>query len=69
LNFDLALLKNTRVSESKVLQFRLKTFNTFNHKQFFGPASVDGGVDTNLFGHVVNAAPPRLVQLALKLAF
>ena len=69
LNFDLALLKSQRLAESKVLQFRLETFNTFNHAQFFGPAAVDGGVDTSLFGRVVNAAPPRLVQVALKFAF
>jgi hypothetical protein len=30
---------------------------------------VDGGVDTKLFGQVVNAAPPRLVQAALKFMF
>jgi hypothetical protein len=69
LNFDLALLKNMRLSETKQMQFRLETFNTFNHAQFFGPAAVDGGVDTKLFGQVVNAAPPRLVQLALKFMF
>jgi hypothetical protein len=68
-NFDLALLKNIRLSESKILQFRLETFNTFNHAQFFGPAAVDGGVDTNLFGQVVSAAPPRLMQAALKFSF
>jgi hypothetical protein len=69
LNFDIALLKDWRLAESKLLQFRLETFNTFNHAQFFGPAAVDGGVDTNLFGKVVNAAPPRLMQLALKFSF
>jgi hypothetical protein len=69
LNFDLALLKTMRLTESKVLQFRLETFNTFNHAQFFGPAAVDGGVDTKLFGKVVNAAPPRLMQAALKFNF
>ena len=69
LNFDLALLKNVRLGESRALQFRLETFNTFNHAQFFGPAAVDGGVDTSLFGKVVNAAPPRLVQVALKYTF
>ena len=46
LNFDLALLKNWRITETKLLQFRLETFNTFNHAQFFGPAAVDGGIDT-----------------------
>jgi hypothetical protein len=40
--FDMALLQETHVSESKVLEFRMETFNTFNHAQFFGANSVDG---------------------------
>jgi hypothetical protein len=67
-NFDLALLKTMSISESKLLQFRLETFNTFNHTQFFGPVSVDGDISSNLFGQVVTAAP-RLMQIALKLLF
>jgi len=39
-NTDLALLRSFRITETKALQFRLETFNTFNHSQFFGPASV-----------------------------
>jgi hypothetical protein len=69
LNFDLALLKSIRLRESKALEFRLEAFNAFNHVQFFGPAAVDGGIDTALFGQVVNAAPPRLMQVALKFTF
>jgi len=69
LNFDLALLKDVRLSESKSLQFRLESFNTFNHAQFFGAAAVDGGIDDNLFGQVVHAASPRLMQIALKFTF
>ena len=69
LNFDIALLRTVRLAESKMLQFRLETFNTFNHTQFFGSAAVDGGIDTKLFGHVVNAAPPRLMQVAVKFTF
>jgi hypothetical protein len=69
MNFDLALLKNFRLGESKQLQFRLETFNTFNHTQFFGPVAVDGDVDSQTFGRVVKAAPPRLVQLAAKITF
>jgi Carboxypeptidase regulatory-like domain len=68
-NTDLALLRNFQIRESKVLQFRLETFNIFNHTQFFGPAAVNGNVDSRLFGQVVNAAPPRLMQLALKYTF
>ncbi|MGH9559329.1 MAG: TonB-dependent receptor domain-containing protein, partial [Bryobacteraceae bacterium] len=69
LNFDLALLRSFKISESKALQFRLETFNTFNHTQFFGPAAVNGDVDNALFGQVVKAASPRLMQMALKFTF
>jgi len=69
LNFDLALLRSFKVMENKALQFRLETFNTFNHAQFFGPAAVNGDFGTDLFGRVVKAAPPRLVQVALKFTF
>ena len=69
LNFDLALLKSFRVSESKALQFRMETFNTFNHAQFFGPIAVNGDEDSKLFGQVIHAAPPRLMQVALKFTF
>ncbi|MEP7351842.1 MAG: carboxypeptidase regulatory-like domain-containing protein [Acidobacteriota bacterium] len=68
-NSDIALLRNFRFSESKVLQFRLETFNTFNHTQFFGPQAVNGDYSSALFGHVVNVAPPRKSQLALKFTF
>jgi hypothetical protein len=68
-NSDIALLKSVRISESKNLQFRLETFNTFNHTQFFGAGSVNGDIDSDLFGQVVKAAPPRLMQLAVKYTF
>ena len=68
-NFDLALLRSFVLSERKALQFRLETFNTFNHAQFFGPAAVNGDFGTATFGQVVQAAPPRLVQIALKFTF
>ena len=68
-NSDLALLRNFRISETKALQFRVESFNTFNHAQFFGPVAVNGDIDSGLFGNVVKAAPPRLMQVALKLTF
>lgn len=68
-NFDLALLKTFRFNESKSLQFRMEAFNAFNHANFFGPAAVNGNIDSTLFGQVVNAAPPRLMQAALKFMF
>jgi hypothetical protein len=69
LNFDLALLKNFPFTEHKSLQFRVEAFNTFNHAEFFGPAAVQGNIDSPTFGQVIKAAPPRLVQAALKFLF
>ena len=68
-NYDMALLKNVRLTESKSLQFRLEAFNVFNHAQFFGPPTVDGNISSSTFGQVVNADPPRLVQLGAKFFF
>jgi len=68
-NFDIALLKETHFTEARVLEFRLETFNTFNHAQFFGANTVDGNVNSATFGQVTSAMSPRLVQAALKFRF
>ncbi|HJX94394.1 MAG TPA: carboxypeptidase regulatory-like domain-containing protein [Candidatus Acidoferrum sp.] len=68
-NYDIAILKNVRLTEAKSLQFRVEAFNAFNHAQFFGPQAVDGNIDSSTFGSVVSAAPPRLVQLGAKFFF
>lgn len=68
-NYDLTLQKNLKLAESKSLQLRLEAFNAFNHAQFYGPNSVDGNISSATFGHVVSAAPPRLLQIALKMVF
>ena len=70
-NYDMALLKDVRLTESKSLQFRLEGFNVFNHAQFFGPLAVDGNIGDagSTFGQVVSAAAPRLVQLGFKFLF
>ncbi len=68
-NTDLVLKRNFQIRETQVLQFRWEVFNVFNTTQFFGPEAVNGDVDNPLFGHVINAAPPRLMQLALKFTF
>jgi hypothetical protein len=68
-NFDLALLKDLRFTESKMLQFRLEAFNAFNHAQFYGAAAVNGNISSAAFGRVVGAASPRLLQMAAKFYF
>jgi hypothetical protein len=68
-NTDLVLAKSVSITEGKSLQLRLEVFNVFNHSQFFGPATVNGDISSPLFGQVVQAAAPRLVQLAAKFTF
>lgn len=68
-NFDLALLKNLRLTESKTLEIRLESFNTFNHAQFYGANAVDGNINSQSFGRVVSASAPRILQIAAKLYF
>jgi hypothetical protein len=65
-NFDLALLKDLRLTESKSLEFRAEWFNSFNHAQFMTP---NGNVNGATFGLVTAAYPPRIGQLALKFLF
>ena len=88
-NFDLALLKDWQTpwfkGEHSTLQFRLETFNTFNHPQWqglsygcsgltpFGGAC--GGNTGSLSspnyqnGEVASARAPRLVQVGMKFSF
>ncbi len=68
-NFDVALQKDVRLTEAKSLNFRAEIFNTLNHPQFFGPAALNGDISSASFGQIVNAAPPRLAQLAAKFVF
>ena len=68
-NTDLTVLKSVSLGKGQVVQFRVEMFNVFNTAQFFGAGSVDGNVSSATFGQIVRAAPPRLVQLAVKYSF
>ncbi len=68
-NYDMAVAKNLKLTESKALLFRVEGFNVFNHTQFNGPGSVDGNIGDSTFDSVVSAAPARILQGALKLSF
>jgi hypothetical protein len=68
-NFDLALLKEVRITESKSVQMRVEAFNALNHAQFYGPTAVGGNISSASFGQIVSAASPRLLQLAAKFYF
>ncbi len=68
-NFDVALLKSVRLSEARAVDLRFEVFNVFNHAQFFGASAVNGNIGSPGFGQIVSAAPPRVVQIALKFSF
>jgi hypothetical protein len=74
-NWDVALLKDTHLTERLDLQFRAEFFNVFNHAQFGSPdgrLSQSGPNLNNInssFGTVTTAADPRIGQLSLKLNF
>jgi hypothetical protein len=68
-NYDMAVRKLTRVTESTSLEFRFETFNTFNHAQFDGANSVDGNINNSTFGQILKSQPGRVSQVALKLNF
>ena len=68
-NFDVALHKMAKLTETKSLEFRFETFNTLNHAQFYPNGSVDGNISDATFGHVLKAAPPRIGQVALRFNF
>ena len=67
-NFDLALLKNFNITESKILEYRCEFFNAFNHAQFNNPNG-NFTAGPGAFGYVTSARDPRIVQMALKFIF
>ena len=65
-NWDLTLMKDLRLTESKKMEFRAEFFNVFNHTQFSLPS---GNILSSNFGFVTSANAPRIGQLALKFYF
>ena len=65
-SIDLSFLKDSRISERMVLQFRAELFNLWNSSNLGPPGTYLDGAN---FGVVTAAGPPRHVQLAIKLTF
>lgn len=64
---DAALMKNTTITESLNLQFRVEATNALNHTNLNGVAA--WFPDQANFGKVTSARGPRIIQLGLKLLF
>lgn len=65
-NFNASLVKNTALTEDVNLQFRVETFNFFNHPNFNLP---DNFLGSPTFGRISSARDPRHIQFGLKLLF
>jgi hypothetical protein len=75
-NWDISLLKDFKVTESKSLEFQANFFNAFNHVQFYAPSSSEGASGgSQLFGQVTSDTSPssstyyrgpRIIQFAMK---
>jgi hypothetical protein len=65
-NWTMALLKTTKITESKELQLRFEAFNLFNHAQFMNPS---GEINSSQFGVVNSARDPRIMQVGAKFFF
>ena len=65
-NYDLSIVKKTKVFESKSIEFRAEFFNAFNHVQFFNPNTAGG---SGTFGQITTDRNPRLIQFGLKFYF
>jgi hypothetical protein len=65
-NFDLAIYKQFRVTESKHFQFRAEAFNAFNTPSFSPPNAQVGNPS---FGVISSAGRPRNLQFGLKFIF
>ena len=78
INLDLALSRLFRIRERYSLQIRAEALNSLNH---VNPGNTDSGIATALtsgvdltlsdplFGRIVNAADPRVMQVAMKFTF
>ena len=64
--WDVALLKNTPITEGVAFQFRFEIFNFFNRPNL---NSVDANIPDGNFGKATGQAVPRFIQLGGNLTF
>ena len=65
-NWDTGLFKNFKITEQVAFQFRLESFNAFNHTQWGGPVR---SVADARFGRVLSTRPARINQLGAKIVW
>jgi hypothetical protein len=76
-NWDISMLKSTRITERQTVQFRAEFFDAFNHPQFNNPDNSGGFLVNSIpdrssgnFGQITTTSVnPRVIQFALKYMF
>ena len=73
-NFDVSVIKDTRIVERLSLQFRAEFFNVFNQTNLGAPNATfvpgpDGRNRSATFGTITSAREPRILQFGMKLVF
>jgi hypothetical protein len=81
INIDMAFSKTTAITERVKLEFRTEFFNLFNYVNFLNPgvnnnndgtfsgAATGNNPNSGQFGQITSTYDPRIIQLALRLAF
>ena len=67
-NFDMSLIKTTKLWEGGNLEFHIDAFNIFNHAQFNPPGN-DVNTPSTFAKITSTSVTPRVMQFALKLLF
>ena len=69
-NWDISVIKDTRLRENLRLQLRCEAFNIWNHPAFGNPGTSFGNASFGRINEVANRAnPARQIQLAGRLAW
>ena len=68
INTDAGIEKDTKLTESTALNFRLEMFNLFNHANFLS-SGVIGNANSGQFGQSTTVAPGRIGQVSAKFVF
>jgi hypothetical protein len=72
-NWDITIVKTTRITERQTLIFRTEFFNTFNHAQFNNPLATPAPGLVQLgptFGEITSTSVnPRILQFGVKYLF
>ena len=66
IRIDLGLTRTFNVTERQSLEFRAEAFNAPNHVNPLNPVT---SLSDPSFGRILNAADPRIMQMALKFVF